>query len=88
MVVIHNSLDPVLRRYATMVKCGDPEALGYSGLACPECLGDDQARIDTMDVCCVLGKSHQYDKHVASNLVLAATRNCVLWPSEASLMEE
>jgi hypothetical protein len=79
MVVIHNSLDPVLRRYQFTAKGGAPTALGYSGPACPECLGEDRARIDAIDVRCALGKSHQFDEHITSTLVLTATRNCALW---------
>lgn len=61
LVLLNNSCDHALRFYPSLYcrNCG-PDALGYSGLACPSWLGAAQAKLVQYDVCCQIGSEHNW----------------------------
>lgn len=79
MLVLYNSCDPVLARYAALDPCSSPEALGYVGLPCPERLGEARARIEAEDLRGVVGKAHSFHDEISSSFVIEATRKWALW---------
>lgn len=79
MLVLYNSLDPVLARYAVVERCASPTALGFTGVPSPERLGPAQSRIATADLRCVLGKVHAFDRYIAAPYVIEHTRNWAFW---------
>lgn len=63
-----NPCDPVLRWYPLMYRRGGPEALGYTGPACPAWLGESRERLDTLNVSCGVGKSHGWANYLGSRV--------------------
>jgi len=61
-----NSHDPVLKWYPLMYGRGGPEALGYTGPACPSRLGNQRDKIETLNVSCSVGKSHDWVHYLGS----------------------
>jgi hypothetical protein len=62
-----NANDPVLRWYPLMYGRGGPEALGYTGPACPSRLGDDREKIELLNVACSVGNSHGWADYLCSS---------------------
>jgi hypothetical protein len=78
--ITRNCCDPVLSRYRWLEKCGDPVALGYSGLVGRNLLTAEQnARIEELDVTCLVGKSHDLPRYLFSLPIIEPTRQVVLW---------
>lgn len=74
MLIVTNSCDGVLKRYHRLYcrsrrHCG-PEALGYTGLAGAWRLGDDRAKIEHTDVCCRIGKQHDWRLYIGSSSLM------------------
>jgi hypothetical protein len=64
MMITRNGCDRVLRWYPRMYGRGGPEALGFTGPACPSWLGEDRAKLDVVDVSCSLGREHGWLEHL------------------------
>lgn len=79
MLILRNSCDPVLARYAMLERRCRSSALGYVGLSCPQRLGEAAERITTVDMRCELGKAHDFNRYVDSSLAMGATRQWALW---------
>ena len=74
MLLLNNSCDPILKRYRFISRCERPEALGYSGMACPGQLGDALQRIRQQDVCCIVGNEHDSTRYFCSAFLMATVR--------------
>ena len=70
LLLINNSCDQVLRRYARLYgqrkNCG-PQALGYTGFAGLGSLSAiDRAKVRQVDACCHVGKQHDWARYAGS----------------------
>jgi hypothetical protein len=75
-----NGCDPVLMRYHMLEKCGDPAALGYTGLAGLNSLPPHlRSRFEQLQVSHIIGKTHDVRPYVYSPVVSGRTRQYLLW---------
>lgn len=70
---LNNSCDRALKRYRFIDRCSRPEALGYWGVAGIDYLGSDKAKIEQVDVCCVVGKVHSDCTYIYSSNIMGRT---------------
>lgn len=79
-LITHNCCDPVLARYQWVEKCGDPVAMGYSGVygrnLLPPELND---RIEEMNVTSLVGGTHDMRPYLYSLPIQSRTRQYMLW---------
>jgi hypothetical protein len=79
-LITSNGCDPVLSRYQWIEKCGDPVALGYSGMygrhLLPKELND---RVEELNVSCLVGGTHDMRPYLFSPPIQNRTRQYVLW---------
>jgi hypothetical protein len=66
VLVTHNPCDPVLRWYPFVYGKRGPDALGYTGPACPKGLGPSRRKIELLNVACSVGKNHAYVNYLGS----------------------
>ena len=67
LTLLNNGCDRVLRFYGRMVrKRGGPQALGYTGQAAPGWLGPELTKLEQHDVCCLIGKPHDWEHYTGS----------------------
>lgn len=79
-LITHNCCDPVLARYRFIEKCGNPVAMGYSGVYGRNLLpGDLDARIEELNVTNLVGGTHDFEPYLYSPAVIDRTRDVVLW---------
>jgi len=71
VLVTRNGCDPVLRWYPRLYGRGGPNALGYTGPACPSRLGDQREKLDLLDVTCSVGKDHSWRTYLCSGALRA-----------------
>ena len=74
MLVLYNSCDPVLKRYRLVTRCSRPEALGYTGMGCPDQLGDVRHRVTEQDLRCMIGKAHDWREFVCNESIMSQVR--------------
>lgn len=75
-----NGCDPVLKHYHRIEKCGDPAALGYTGLAGLNTLPADlRSRIEQWQVSHLIGGTHDVRPYVYSPVVGGRTRQYLMW---------
>ena len=75
-----NGCDPVLKHYHRLEKCGDPEALGYTGFAGLNSLPPDlRSRVEQWQVSHIIGGTHDVRPYVYSPTVAGRTRQVILW---------
>lgn len=74
---LYNSCDSSLRHYKILIKGASPEALGYTGIAGIQKMGDAQAKIEQRDICRPVGRRHGFDYHMRSGFVISQTRQAV-----------
>ncbi len=79
LLLVNNSSDPVLKRYAFMCPLTCPAALGFCGLPNLRAFGAEAARIRQFDGGPELGSTHGYRDHLEAPTVVAMTRPYVLW---------
>ena len=60
VLVTQNGCDPVLRFYPRLYGRRGPEALGFTGPACPSRLGNEREKIELLGVSCSVGKDHSW----------------------------
>lgn len=61
LMLLNNTCDRALRFYPRIYcRHGGPEALGYTGLASPDLLGAERAKLEQFDVCCQIGPQHNW----------------------------
>ncbi len=67
LTLLTNGCDRVLKRYPRLYgsSCG-PQALGYTGMAAPQLLGDQQSKLEQYDVCCIVGPKHDWRNYLFS----------------------
>jgi hypothetical protein len=80
MLLINNSCDAALKRYHVAEACRDAEALGYTG---PAGRLPHANKIQQVDACCDLGKSHNWELYIASPRYAALMRQYA-WPPVAA----
>jgi hypothetical protein len=79
-LITHNCCDPVLSRYQWIEKCGNPVAMGYSGVYGRNLLPPDlNDRIEELNVTCLVGGTHDMRPYLYSLPILNRTREYVLW---------
>ena len=79
-LITHNYCDPVLRRYRFIEKCGNPEAMGYSGVYGRNLLPAHlDACIEELNVTNLAGGTHDFEPYLYSSAIIDRTRDVVLW---------
>ena len=79
-LITRNCCDPVLAHYDLLEKCGNPTAMGYSGVAGRNLLTAEQnARIEELDVTDVVGGVHAMYPYLYAPSITERTREYVLW---------
>jgi hypothetical protein len=66
MLIVVTGCDTALRWYPWLWGRGGPQALGYFGLSCDECLGADRAKIVVHDATADVGRSHSWTDYEGS----------------------
>lgn len=66
MMITRNGYDRQLRWYPRMYGRRGPDALGFTGPACPSWLGEDRAKLDVVDVSCSVGRGHGWFEYLCS----------------------
>jgi hypothetical protein len=75
-----NCCDPVLARYRFIDECGNPEAVGYSGIYGRNLLpADINARIEEVNVTNIVGGTHDWRDYLYSLWIQNRTRDYILW---------
>jgi hypothetical protein len=69
MLVLYNSLDPVLRRYRYIERGARPQALGYTGAIFCDDAGELPGYVDQTNVACYLGKEHSFMSYLCAPAV-------------------
>lgn len=78
--ITRNHCDPVLARYRFIDKCGDPAAMGYSGVSGRNLMPAEwNARLEEADVTNIVGSQHIHDPYLYSLGIMERTRAVVLW---------
>jgi hypothetical protein len=78
--VTFNCCDPVLSRYHRLEKCGNPVAMGYSGVYGRNLLPPElNSRLEEMNVSCLVGGTHDMRPYLYSLPIQNRTREYVLW---------
>ena len=88
VLITVNAADPVLKRYPLMYRRRGPEALGYVGPAgTPQC-GQEQGKIELLNVACSVGKTHDWDCYQADPALRSRlARYAFLEPSPAEVKQ-
>jgi hypothetical protein len=70
LLLMVNECDPILKRYH-FVYCGrnNAQALGFTGLACPHLLGDEQNKLFSLCVNNAVGKTHDWQRYVCASSI-------------------
>lgn len=72
LLLVTNRCDRVLDRYPALACDGrGAEALGSTGLSPGRLGADDAAKLEQLDVCCQVGRSHQFDRYLALPSLMA-----------------
>ncbi|MBN2217358.1 MAG: hypothetical protein JW719_08270 [Pirellulales bacterium] len=66
MLITQNCNDRVLRLYPRMYGRRGPEALGFTGPACPSRLGDERSKLEVLGVSCSVGRGHGWHEYLCS----------------------
>jgi pimeloyl-ACP methyl ester carboxylesterase len=66
VLITCNVNDSALKWYPRLYGRGGPEALGYTGPACPSRLGDQREKIETLNLTCSVG-SHDWTDYLRSS---------------------
>ena len=75
-----NGCDSILGRYRFVDACGNPEAMGYSGIYGRNLLPPDvNARIEEVNVANIIGDSHDWRSYLYSLWIQNRTRDYILW---------
>jgi hypothetical protein len=60
LLITENASDSALRWYPRMYRHRGPDALGFFGLPCASMLGEEQNKIEQMNLSCAVGKTHDW----------------------------
>jgi hypothetical protein len=66
LLVTRNPCDPALKWYPCLYGRRGPNALGYTGPACPSALGPDLKKIELLDVAQSVGENHSWYHYLAA----------------------
>lgn len=78
---LYNHCDAVLKRYHLVDRCGDADALGYTGLAG---WSPFYSKVQQVDACCAVGKKHDWEVYLASPRLVALMSEYA-WPEVGGL---
>ncbi len=73
MLALNNGCDRALKHYGAIDPCYRPEALGYTGAVGP--LGENGKKLFEIDMCCAVGKEHNWRSYFYNPNVVAR-----MWP--------
>ncbi len=73
ILIVYNTCDRALRRYRLADPCGDPEALGHTGLGFVSGMEAVRDRVRQFDARELLGGQHSFYNHVCSPYIVEAT---------------
>ncbi len=79
LLLVNNSVDPKLKRYAMMYSKSRPKALGYTGLESPEKLGEFATRLEQWDASEEIGENHGVEHYLQSPEVMSRIRAFAFW---------
>lgn len=77
--ILYNSSDPVLKRYRFVDPHARPAALGYIGFWCADEVGSAADRVSPRDVCCQVGRTHDFGCYLGSVEIMESVRQTMLW---------
>lgn len=80
MLLLNNDCDRAMRWYRLTDRCRRPEALGFRGLAGFGRLGAARAKIQQRDVCCEVGRQHDFLHYVHHAGLMRQTWSCLAVP--------
>lgn len=60
LLLMYNPCDPALKWYPLIERCRRPQAMGYTGIACPHLLGDDREKIHQLNVGAIVDGVHDW----------------------------
>ena len=83
MLALNNGCDRALKHYAIIDPCTRPEALGYTGVIGP--LGENGRKLYEIDLCCTVGKQHNWRSYFYNPGVVARMRPYVGLDDETRL---
>ena len=72
MLALNNGCDRALKHYGVVDPCTRPEALGYTGAMGP--LGENGRKLYEIDLCCTVGKQHNWRSYFYTPSVVARIR--------------
>jgi hypothetical protein len=72
MLSLNNTCDRALKRYGVIDPCNRPEALGYTGAIGP--LGENRRKLREIDMCCAVGKAHDWERYFYNPSIVARMR--------------
>ncbi len=72
MISFNNTCDRALKRYGVIDPCTRPEALGYTFAVGP--LGENGRKLRQLDMCCVVGKQHNWANYFYNPGIVAQMR--------------
>ncbi|HEY2882789.1 MAG TPA: hypothetical protein VGJ15_10155 [Pirellulales bacterium] len=73
MLALNNGCDRALKHYRALDPCTKPEALGYTGAVGP--LGPNRDKLRQTNLCCVIGKEHNWENYFYTPSVVARMRS-------------
>jgi hypothetical protein len=72
MLALNNYCDRALKHYSVIDPCSRPSALGYTGAYGP--LGDNAAKLEQHNMCCAVGKEHEWRNYWYNPSIVAMIR--------------
>jgi len=69
LLLLNNGCDRALRLYPHLYRCDRADALGYVGFR-----GDGDDKVEQMNVCCLVGKRHDWAKYFDNPALIAQMR--------------
>lgn len=72
MISFNNTCDRALKRYGVIDPCSRPQALGYTFAVGP--LGENGRKLRQLDMCCVVGKQHNWANYFYNPGIVAQMR--------------
>jgi hypothetical protein len=79
LLLVNNGCDRLLKRYHWLYhRRSCAEALGYTGLYRGRLPADEQAKIEQINACCIVGQQHKFLLYLASGSIMARVRATML----------
>ena len=78
---LNNSCDRALKWYRFLDRCARPTALGYWGIAGVNRLGANRAKVEQLDVACLVGSTHSDSSYIYNAGVMRRTWSGIVSPA-------